>query len=103
MNKPVIIGIIGAAGIIVIILINGLHTPDGARLFREKGCINCHSYKGQGGETAPDLTAVTERRSKSWIRRQVRDPKSHNPNSAMPAFKDLSNREINAIIKYLSG
>ncbi len=75
--------------------------PDGAAIFRNEGCINCHSFKGQGGELCPDLTAVTQRRTESWIRDQIRNPKQHNPGSMMPSFSQLSGREVSAIIKYL--
>jgi cbb3-type cytochrome oxidase cytochrome c subunit len=102
MNKPALIAIIAAAAVVTIFLINGLQSPDGAALFRKEGCINCHSFKGQGGETGPDLTAVTQRRSNSWIRAQIRNPRSHNPASQMPSFTNLSGREIGAIIKYLN-
>jgi cytochrome c2 len=30
----------------------------GARLFKEKGCIQCHSIKGAGGDIGPDLGKV---------------------------------------------
>ncbi len=75
--------------------------PDGAAIFRNEGCINCHSFKGKGGELCPDLTAVTQRRTEDWIRDQIRNPKQHNPTSMMPSFSQLSRREVNAIIKYL--
>ncbi|MDA8083766.1 MAG: cbb3-type cytochrome c oxidase subunit II [Nitrospiraceae bacterium] len=74
--------------------------PDGAVIFSEEGCIDCHSFKGRGGSTCPDLTAVTGRRSDSWIRRQINDPRSHNPNSMMPSFSHLSYREISALIQF---
>ncbi|MDA8239055.1 MAG: c-type cytochrome [Nitrospiraceae bacterium] len=75
--------------------------PDGKELFRSEGCINCHSFKGEGGEMAPDLTSVTQRRSDEWIRQQIRNSKKHNPDSRMPSFDYLSGRQINAIIRYL--
>lgn len=75
----------------------------GAALFEREGCISCHSFKGVGGNTASDLTAVTERRSDDWIRRQIRDPSRNNPRTRMPAYNRLSRRQINAILRYLDG
>ncbi len=75
--------------------------PDGKELFHAEGCINCHSFKGEGGEIGPDLTAVSKRRSDEWIRQQIRNSKKHNPDSRMPSFDYLSASQINAIIKYL--
>ncbi len=98
-EKMVIIG--GAAVLLIIIftIIQGF--ANGEEIFKRQGCINCHSFKGEGGETCPDLTAVTQRRTHSWIRDQIRNPKQHNPNSMMPSFDYLSRGEINAIIRYL--
>jgi cbb3-type cytochrome oxidase cytochrome c subunit len=75
--------------------------PDGTPIFRREGCINCHSFKGNGGAAGPELTAVTKRRSDSWIRQQIKDPKSHNNGSMMPSFDHLSRKEVTALIRYL--
>ncbi|MGC2061546.1 MAG: cbb3-type cytochrome c oxidase subunit II [Thermodesulfovibrionales bacterium] len=75
--------------------------PDGAEIFKREGCVNCHSLRGAGGSAGPELTAVTKRRTDAWIRRQLRDPKSHNPGSMMPSFAHLSRKEVSALIKYL--
>lgn len=76
-------------------------TPDGGEIFRREGCISCHSFKGQGAGAGPELTGVTSRRSDSWIRDQIKDPRLHDPDSRMPAFGHLSRREIRALIAYL--
>lgn len=75
--------------------------PDGAEIFKREGCINCHSFRGTGGSAGPELTAVTKRRTDAWIRRQIRDPKSHNLGTMMPSFTHLSRKEISVLIKYL--
>ncbi len=92
-----------AATVAVIFVLLYLFTqgsPDGAVLFRNQGCINCHSFKGKGGEACPDLTEVTKRRSDGWIRDQIKDSRKHYPNSRMPNFGNLSYREVSAIIRY---
>jgi mono/diheme cytochrome c family protein len=33
----------------------------GEQLFRSESCIQCHSIKGQGGNTAPDLSRIVDR------------------------------------------
>ncbi len=98
-KTSIIIGLVIVAA--VAIFLARILTPEGGELFRKEGCINCHSFKGQGGSIGPDLTAVTHRRSHSWIRQQIRNPKKHNPNSVMPSFSHLSWWEISAIIRYL--
>jgi mono/diheme cytochrome c family protein len=74
--------------------------PGGKALY-EENCKTCHSFKGEGGRTAPDLTAVTELRSESWIRRQIREPSKNDPRTRMPSFEKLSRSEIRAIIRHL--
>ena len=74
---------------------------DGALVFRKKGCINCHRFKGGGGSICPDLTEVTKRRSDDWIRQQIKDSGVNNPDSTMPDFGHLSEKEIQALIDYL--
>src|SRR5208283_5567666 len=76
-------------------------SPNGAELFKSQGWMNCHSFKGKGGEAGPDLTEVTRKRNDWWIRDQIKDPKKHNQGSRMPAFGHLSYRQMSAIIRYL--
>ena len=73
----------------------------GKTIFTREGCSNCHSFKGHGGELAPDLTAVGDRRSTLWIMTQIRNPRSHNPDSRMPEFAHLSIIEQYAIAHFL--
>ncbi len=93
--------VIGVVAICLITFLFVQGSPNGAELFKNQGCMNCHSFKGKGGETGPDLTEVTRRRSDGWIRDQIKDPKKHDPGSRMPGFGHLSYMEISAIIRYL--
>ena len=74
---------------------------DGATLFHEQGCIQCHRFRGEGGMMAPDLTAVTKRRSDDYILHYIHNPKASNPHARMPAFPHLSKQERLAIIAFL--
>ncbi|MDA8432089.1 MAG: c-type cytochrome [Nitrospiraceae bacterium] len=93
--------IAGAIVVSIVIFLAVRPSPDGEHLFRTVGCMNCHSFRGEGGEMAPDLTGVTGRRSDGWIREQIENSKRHNPDSRMPSFSFLSGRQISAIIRYL--
>jgi len=76
-------------------------TANGAALFHEQGCIQCHRFQGEGGMMGPDLTAVSERRSDNYIVHYIHNPKASNPRARMPAFPHLSKQERLAIIAFL--
>ncbi len=75
----------------------------GETVFKTQGCSACHMIGGTGGRVGPDLTKVGNIRSKEWIKEQIKDPKSHNPNSIMPSFAKLPEGDIEALADYLSG
>jgi len=77
-------------------------SADGSILFKEKGCIQCHSFKGEGGRMGPDLTAVGDRLSASQIRNYIKNPSAKNSKARMPSFSHLSTFEIWALASYLS-
>jgi ubiquinol-cytochrome c reductase cytochrome b subunit len=76
----------------------------GAALFRSLGCRACHRVNGTGGTVGPDLSNEALRHHpRSWLKAQVRDPGSHFPDSAMPAFDQLGDRQLSELADYLSG
>lgn len=49
----------------------------GRQLLRSKGnCLHCHTVAGEGVSMGPDLTAIGLRRSASFLRRTLLDPKT---------------------------
>jgi sulfur oxidation c-type cytochrome SoxX len=76
----------------------------GEKLFRTAGCTSCHTIGGTGGHIGPDLTKIGSERNKEWIEEQIKNPKSHNPNSIMPSFAStLSKEDMEDLADYLSG
>ena len=74
----------------------------GEVVFKQERCSLCHSINGIGGNVGPNLTHVGSRRSKAWIVSQIKDPKSHYPDSVMPSFAKLPEKDIEALAYYLS-
>ena len=74
----------------------------GEELFRSQACSACHAIGGIGGRIGPDLTHVGSRRDKEWIEDQIKNPKSHNPESIMPSFATLPGKDIEDLSDYLS-
>jgi len=80
--------------------------PSGAgeQLVKTLGCLGCHTIGGEGGKVGPDLSAEgSTNRSGEWLAEQIRNPKSHNPASVMPAFNQLEEGQMKALIEYLQG
>ena len=73
----------------------------GEKLFVKEGCSQCHTYRGNGGRMGPDLSAVTNWRSDSWIDSYLQNPKKMNPLARMPSFIHLSRAKRKAIIEFL--
>ncbi|MDA8122738.1 MAG: c-type cytochrome [Deltaproteobacteria bacterium] len=76
-------------------------TP-GAAVFQSKGCMNCHSLHGTGGTFGPALDTVGRRLSVERIEHYVRDPKGVDPGAMMPPQKELTDRELEEVAKFLS-
>ncbi|MCE9624538.1 MAG: cytochrome c [Deltaproteobacteria bacterium] len=52
---------------------SGFPGVEGARLFKAKGCVTCHTI-GEGVKVGPDLRGLFARRDEAWVRRYISDP-----------------------------
>jgi ubiquinol-cytochrome c reductase cytochrome b subunit len=69
----------------------------GANVFQYKGCRNCHSLGGVGGQRGPALDDVASRMTEDQLIRQVVQGGGN-----MPAFgSNLSAPEVTALVKFL--
>ena len=75
----------------------------GEAVYKAQGCSACHTIAGVGGKVGPDLSKVGGKRDETWIEAQIKDPKSHNPQSIMPDFSKLSSKDIDDLANYLAG
>jgi ubiquinol-cytochrome c reductase cytochrome b subunit len=69
----------------------------GAAIFQEKQCRNCHSIGGSGGLRGPELDSVAVRKTHAQLVRQVVQGGGN-----MPAYgKNLSPAEVAALVSFL--
>jgi ubiquinol-cytochrome c reductase cytochrome b subunit len=74
----------------------------GAQLFQTEGCVGCHRIHGVGGTAGPDLSSgMLKGKTRAWLITQIRDPKSHFPNTIMPSYTAPSDQQVNAVVDYL--
>lgn len=81
----------------------------GAIKFEEYGCIGCHVHGNE--DTAPDLTNITVKRSKDWIRKFVKNPENYYDDPTIaPLVKkyglempnlEVDPKDLEEIIEYL--
>jgi sulfur oxidation c-type cytochrome SoxX len=74
----------------------------GKQLFTNVGCLGCHMVNGQGGKVGPDLSNIANAgHSRQWLKTQIQNPKSHDPQTAMPAFNKLSDQQVSDLVDYM--
>lgn len=72
-------------------------TADGARLFHDKGCENCHRMGPFGGQRGPDLTWVAERLTTDDLTIRI-----SNGGTNMPAFAgNLDSAQLTDLVAFL--
>lgn len=95
------------------------HHMDGRKLAGEKGCLGCHSLDGSPG-VGPSFQGIMGRKERvvtkgvereiivdaAYLRQSILDPaadvvKGFQP--VMPAYRDLSPAEIDALLDFLKG
>ncbi len=73
----------------------------GAVVFQNKDCRNCHALEGSGGKRGPDLTAVGARLTSGQLIEQVSNGTPGGGN--MPAYgKQISPDEMTALVDFLA-
>lgn len=70
-------------------------------LINALGCKGCHQVGGEGGNLGPALDGVGSRLKEKDIREHLLNPKAKNPNSMMPAFTTLPEKDLKALVDYL--
>jgi quinol-cytochrome oxidoreductase complex cytochrome b subunit/cytochrome c551/c552 len=74
----------------------------GKQVFQSNGCSGCHKVNGLGGSIGPELSGdALKGRDRRWLTDQIRNPKSHNPNSIMPPFANLGEEQLHNLVSYL--
>jgi hypothetical protein len=76
----------------------------GAKLFAVSGCLNCHTYLGDGGHNlgAPELTAEgAKNKGIAFQIAHLKCPACVNAGSPMPSFAGLGQANLTALAEFL--
>jgi menaquinol-cytochrome c reductase cytochrome b/c subunit len=76
----------------------------GAKLFAVSGCLNCHTYLGEGGHNlgAPELTAEgSKNKGIAFQVSHLKCPSCVNAGSPMPSFAGLGDARLKQIAEFL--
>jgi cbb3-type cytochrome oxidase cytochrome c subunit len=73
----------------------------GKNVFDQYRCDLCHKIGDKGGTIGPELTHVGSKRDFLWLAKQIKDPKANKPDAQMPAFPQIAEGEIHALVDYL--
>jgi quinol---cytochrome c reductase cytochrome c subunit, bacillus type len=74
----------------------------GAELFAQSGCLNCHTYMGQGAGNlgAPDLTAIGETNDAAYFVQYLTNPAAFG-NTVMGSYSYLGEENLAALGAFL--
>src|SRR3712207_3896885 len=78
-------------------IVSWAQSPDGRTGFQSL-CSGCHGADGNGGEHAPSIVATLANRNDEQLAAIVRDGI---PLKGMPAFKQLPEAEMRALIAHI--
>lgn len=72
----------------------------GKKVWHKYDCIGCHTILGNGSYFAPDMTKVTVRKPKGYLKKFIMDPKSIRADAAMPTL-GINDKEADDLMAFL--
>ena len=76
--------------------------PEKAQTVYEQSCKSCHGPDGHGiNAVAPDMRSAPRRSIEDWVK-YLKNPKSLQPESKMPAITNMEDKDYEAIAAYLA-
>lgn len=88
--------------LVVVLARSTIFLPDGKTLFIKQGCVRCHTFRGVG-QGPINISNVSQKWSDVRLRDQIKNPRVNNPDTGMPNFGQLSDRQVDALIEFLHG
>ena len=72
----------------------------GKMVWHKYDCIGCHTIFGNGSYFAPEMTKITEKKPKEYLKKFLMDPKAVNPKASMPTL-GINPEEADKLIVFL--
>ena len=74
----------------------------GRKLFESIGCMGCHTVNGKGGNVGPNLSDIADKgKSRQWLTTQIENPRENDPQSIMPSYNNLSEKQVSDLVDYI--
>lgn len=74
----------------------------GMKVYTSQGCVACHTIGGKGGKIGPDLSNEANKgHTAQWLVTQLRNPKTYDASSIMPAYDSLTQVQLDDLAAYL--
>ena len=72
----------------------------GKKVWHKYDCIGCHTILGNGSYFAPDMTKVTVRKPKGYLKKYIMNPKAIRADAAMPTL-GINDKEADDLMAFL--
>lgn len=73
---------------------------EGRRLYQNLNCTYCHSLRGAGGVTGPDLGVIAAKRDPDWLKAYLQDPHAMVPKTLKPQIL-MADKDLESLVAYL--
>lgn len=82
--------------------LNAKLVAQGKLLYNSESCASCHQIDGKGGKNGPNLTHIgSDETQVQWHIEHLKNPRSKNPKSSMPAYDYLTPAQLKSLSTYL--
>ena len=81
--------------------VGGKELTEGQKIYQSLKLFQLSFHKRNRRTTGPEITNVGSKRDRAWLTGHFKNPSAYVPNSAMPAYGNLKEKELNDLTDYM--